>query len=131
MDEGPWRILVERTQEPLATRATAARTLRERLTGLLGRSRLPEGEALVFPRCRSIHTIGMRFPIDAVFVDRGWRVVALRPEVRPGRLVPPVWSAWGVVETPSGTIAKSRVAMGDQLNVHPPISCSTLWQNTA
>lgn len=112
-------ILVERTQLPLASKAAAARTVWTRLKGLLGTARLPEGEALILPSCRSIHTFGMRFPIDAVFVDRGWQVVALRPEVRPWRLVPPVRGAWGVVETPSGTIARSRVAMGDRLSVRP------------
>ena len=115
MDNGPWTILVERTHIPLATRATAARTLGERLTGLLGRARLPEGEALIFPACRSIHTIGMRFAIDVLFVDRDWRVVALKSQVRPWRVVLPVRKAWGVVETPPGTIAQTRVAIGDRL----------------
>lgn len=114
MDEGPWTILVERTRVPLATRATVARTLGERLKGLLGRERLPAGEALIFPSCRSIHTIGMRFPIDAIFVDREWRVVALNA-VPPARILLPVRRAWGVVETPSGTIAQTQVAVGDQL----------------
>ena len=114
MDSGPWTILVERTQIPLATRAAVARTLCERLKGLLGRERLPEGEALIFPGCSSIHTIGMRFPIDAIFVDRDWRVVALH-SVRPGRMMLPVRKAWGVVETPAGTIAQTRVAIGDRL----------------
>ncbi len=117
MDNGPWTILVERTHIPLATRATAARTLGERLKGLLGRERLPEGEALIFPGCSSIHTIGMRFPIDAIFVDRDWRVVALH-SVRPWRVVLPVRKAWGVVETPPGTIAQAQVAVGDRLCLH-------------
>ena len=115
MDNGPWTILVERTHIPLATRATAARTLGERFTGLLGRARLPEGEALIFPGCSSIHTVGMRFSIDVIFVDRAWRVVALRSGVRPWRLVLPVRSAWGGVETPPGTIAQTQVAVGDRL----------------
>ena len=117
MDNGPWTILVERTHIPLATRATVARTLSERLTGLLGRAQLPAGEALMFPVCSSIHTIGMRFPIDAIFVDRDWRVVALKSQVRPWRVVLPVRKAWAVVETPAGTIAQTRVAIGDRLSL--------------
>lgn len=52
---------------------------------LLGLALLPAeraGPGLLLPRCRSIHTIGMRFPIDAVFLDRRGR------EIRRARLRP-------------------------------------------
>ena len=78
-------LRVERTGDLLASRATMARTLWTRMAGLLGRRGLPDGEALVFERCRAIHTVGMRFPIDVAFVDRTWRVVAVRSRVGPGR----------------------------------------------
>ena len=117
MDDGRWMIAVERTRAPLARRAHVARTLGARLTGLLGRESLPEGDALVFPACRSIHTFGMRFPIDVVFIDRRWRVVALRPFLGPSRLVPPQWRAWGVVETAAGSITRAGLMVGDQLRL--------------
>ena len=41
----------------------------------------PENWALAFPRCRSVHTFGMRFPIDVVFLDRDGRVVRQEPNV--------------------------------------------------
>ena len=85
------------------------------MVGLLGRRALPDGEALVFERCRAIHTVGMRFPIDVVFVDRGWRVVAMRHAVGPGRLVRPVWRAWGVIELTAGSLARAGLEVGDQL----------------
>jgi len=108
-------IRVERTQGLLASRATLARTPWARLVGLLGRRELPDGEALVFERCRAIHTVGMRFPIDMVFVDRGWRVVAVRQAVGPGRLVGPIGRAWGVVELAAGSAARAGLETGDQL----------------
>lgn len=89
------------------------------MVGLLGRPGLAEGDGLVFPRCQGIHTIGMRFPIDAVFVDRTWRVVALRPYLTPGRLGVWVWKAWGVIELPQGAIARTPVLVGDQLEISP------------
>ena len=46
-----------------------ARSLRRRLLGLALRRRPPDGWALLFPRCRSVHTVGMRFAIDVVFLD--------------------------------------------------------------
>ena len=110
-------IVVERTQAALAGHATVAGSWRERLIGLLGRRELPEGEAVIFPRCNAIHTVGMRFPIDAVFVARSWRVVALRAELRPGRLLVPIWRAWGVIELPGGKITRTALRVGDQLLV--------------
>ena len=117
MDYGLWTIRVERTQLLLASRATMASTLWTRMAGLLGRRALPDGEALVFERCRAVHTVGMRFPIDVVFVDRGWRVVAVRHAVGPGRVLGPVWGAWGVIEMASGSLARAGLKVGEQLTL--------------
>jgi len=110
-------IVVARTQTALADHAAVACSWRERLVGLLGARELPAGEALIFPRCSSIHTVGMRFPIDAVFVTRGWQVVALRAALPPGRLLLPIWRAWGVIELPEGNIKRTALRVGDQLLV--------------
>ena len=117
MDEGRWTILMARTQQPVATHAHMARSWWSRMRGLLGRRTLPSGEALMIPRCRSIHTCGMQFPIDAVFVDRALRVVALRRGLRPWRIVPPVWKAWGVVEVAVGSLDRLHLTVGDQLTL--------------
>ena len=111
------RILVLGRNAPLAERAAKATGFFARLKGLLGRPGLPAGEALIFERCRSIHTIGMRFPIDAVFVDRAWTVVALHEDVRPGRLIAPVTGAWGVIETASGIASQTGLRVGDRLHL--------------
>jgi hypothetical protein len=60
---------------------------RRRLLGLAFRRHPPDGWALLFPRCRSVHTFGMRFEIDVVFLDSNGRVLRIAPAVRPGRLV--------------------------------------------
>lgn len=75
----------------------------ERMRGLLGRDGLPPGEAMAFPRCNAIHTLGMRFPIDVAFLDRAGRPVRLARAVPPGRLL--VWGglrARTVVEAAAG-----------------------------
>ena len=110
-------IAMVRTGQPLATDVRIARSLRRRMVGLLGRTALPRGEAMLFPACHSIHTIGMRMAIDAVFIDAGWRVVALRPSLGPGRVVCPVWTAWGVVELGAGEAERLGVRVGDQLRL--------------
>ena len=57
----------------------------ERMRGLLGRDSLPVGEVYAFPRCNAVHTLGMRFPIDIVFLDRDGRVLSVHAGVPPGR----------------------------------------------
>jgi uncharacterized membrane protein (UPF0127 family) len=86
-----------------------------RLVGLLRSPGLDPGEALIIPGCNSIHTYGMRFPIDAVFVNRRWEVLALRAGMPPGRVSPLVWRASRVIELPAGTIDRCALQVGDQL----------------
>jgi uncharacterized protein len=73
----------------------------ERLRGLAFRASEPDGWALAFPRCRSVHTFGMRFPVDVVFLDSHGRVVRVEPGVSPGRVLFCA-SARTVVETRAG-----------------------------
>jgi uncharacterized protein len=70
---------------------------------LLGLALLPCGRAgsgLLIPRCRSVHTFGMRFPIDVLFLDERDRVIELRRSVPPWRLIRCA-GAMAVLELPS------------------------------
>jgi uncharacterized membrane protein (UPF0127 family) len=60
-----------------------ARSPLARLRGLIGRS---EEVALLLPRCRSVHTFGMGFALDLVWLDAGGRVVRIDRGVRPWRV---------------------------------------------
>jgi hypothetical protein len=44
------------------------------------------GAGLLIPRCRSVHTFAMRFPLDVFFLDRGLRPLSRRRRLRPGRV---------------------------------------------
>ena len=57
---------------------------------LLGLALLPHeraGPGLLIPRCRAVHTLGMRFALDLLFLDERRRVIEIRREVPPGRFV--------------------------------------------
>ena len=57
-----------------------------RLVGLTGRRSLASGTALEIPRCRSVHTFGMRFRLDLVWLDAERRVVRIDRAVPPWRV---------------------------------------------
>jgi len=71
----------------LGTQARIASTRRSRLLGLAGLGRLEAPDALLLPHCRSVHTFGMRFALDVVFLDDDLRELARRSRVSPQRLV--------------------------------------------
>jgi EmrB/QacA subfamily drug resistance transporter len=78
-----------------------------RLARLLGLALLPRwraGPGLLIPRCRSIHTFGMRFPLDLLFLDAEGRVLELRGAVPPGRFVR-CRGAAAVLELPSPSVS--------------------------
>jgi uncharacterized membrane protein (UPF0127 family) len=75
------------------------------------------GQALVICRCRQVHTIGMRFPIDVLFIDRNGAVVRVCRGLRPGRISPIAWRATAAVELPAGSAELSATADGDVIEI--------------
>ena len=68
---------------------------------------------------RSIHTIGMQFPIDVVYLDRDSRVVAIRERVVPFRLTWGGWRSRGVLEFAAGEVQRLNITGGQQLLMQP------------
>ena len=99
----------------LANSARAARSYWPRLVGLLGRSSLKPGEALLIEPCSSVHTFFMRFTIDVVYLDSSHRVVKAVSALRPFRMSMGGKGAHAVIELPSGTIASTHLAVGDEI----------------
>ncbi|MBU1671079.1 MAG: DUF192 domain-containing protein [Actinobacteria bacterium] len=102
----------------VAASLSVAESRRERARGLLGRSGLEPGEALLIPRCRQVHAIGMRFAIDVVFLD-GHGVVLRACSLSPGRMSPIVIRGRDVVELRAGVISSGGVNVGDMLRPEP------------
>jgi uncharacterized protein len=83
MDHPPRRFRRCRAREVLGRRVPVARRPLPRLLGLALLRRARAGQGLLLPRCRSVHTFGMRFPLDLLFLDRAG--VPVRIERRVGR----------------------------------------------
>ena len=97
----------------LADRARLADTFWTRMVGLLDRVSLEKGEALVITRCQSIHMFFMRFPIDAVFVDKNNRVVGVIKNIKPYHLSPIFFNSTCCLELPSGIVEHSKTSLAD------------------
>jgi len=89
-----------------------------RLRGLLGRVSLPSNHGLWLKPCTSIHTVGMLFVIDVVFLDESNVVVGLTDRV------PPFWfaiaprGANSVLELSAGGIERYELTVGERLEMH-------------
>ena len=95
-----------------------------RLLGLLNRSALAPGEGLWLFPTSSIHTVGMRFPIDAVFLGPLWtepekrracQVHRIYHALDPWRITRYVWGSESVLELPAGVAAATLTEAGDEL----------------
>jgi uncharacterized protein len=89
----------------LGRRVPVACGLRARLLGLAGIERDEAGTGLLIPRCSSVHTFGMRFPLDLVFLDREGRPLSVRSAVPPRRFAGDR-RASAVLELPCADLAR-------------------------
>jgi hypothetical protein len=106
--------------EVLAERAAVAETPGSQRRGLLGTDSLPDGGGLLIAPCRQVHTFGMRYAIDVVFVDASWTVKRVVHAMKPGRLSSVVLSSRAVLELPAGKTAATATVPGDLLDALPP-----------
>jgi uncharacterized membrane protein (UPF0127 family) len=99
----------------LAERMKLANNFFSRLRGLLLTPSLPAGHALLIEPCQSIHSLGMSYAIDVIFLDKQKMVVELLHTFAPWRVSAIYRRAHSCLELPPGTIAKSGTTLGDQL----------------
>ena len=98
----------------LADRADAADTGAKRRTGLLKHTSLEPGEGLWIVPCEGVHTFGMKFPIDVVFLNRKKKILKIRPNMVRRRIAVSLL-AHSVLELPAGTLEATGTVPGDQL----------------
>ncbi len=114
----PMRVVNLTRQTEIGRRIEVAGSGESRRKGLLGRTGLAEGEGLWIVPCEAVHTVGMKFPIDVLFLDRKLRVKKVRHAMGAWRLSGCL-SAHSVLELPAGTARSSQTSRGDQLEFIP------------
>lgn len=100
------------SERVIVARLEVARSLWQQTIGLLGRSTLPEDSGMWLEPCNSIHSFGMQFSIDVLFLDATGCLVRAVQGLKPWRVCWPVWRARVVVELPQGFIAQRNVTLG-------------------
>ena len=95
-----------------------ADTGRKRRTGLLRHDSLPPGHGLWIVPCEGVHTFGMKFAIDVVFLNRKRQVLKIRPSM-PRRRISLCFTAHSVLELPAGTVESTGIRVGDRLEFKP------------
>jgi len=106
-------------QSYLATALAVANTHWTRLRGLLGlqSSDFRNGSGLWIVPCHGVHTLGMGFPIDVVYLDQAMTVIHIQSDLQPWRFAPVRAHAASVLELPCRTAAETNTALGDKIEI--------------
>jgi uncharacterized membrane protein (UPF0127 family) len=106
-------------QTCLASAVAVADTHWTRLCGLLGLGPddFRNGCGLWIIPCHGVHTLGMRFPLDVVYLDRALTVVHVQHGLQPWRFAPVRMRATSVLELPSRTAAETNTGVGDRIEI--------------
>jgi uncharacterized protein len=114
-----YHLLNRSKQTVLASEAELADTSWTRMRGLLGRrpDEFTSGKGLWIVPSQGIHTVGMSFAIDVLYLDSQRRVIHMCQRLEPFRIAALKFRARSVIELPAGTLAQTRTDVGDVLEI--------------
>ena len=120
---GPQGYVLNRTRQTyLATCLAVADGHWSRLRGLIGTTsgQFSDGKGLWIIPCKGVHTLGMSFPIDVVYLNPDRTVIHLEKNLQPWRFAPIRMQATSVLELPGNTLEATETRVGDELEIHTP-----------
>lgn len=119
MPESPVYIYNKTRQTFVATEVTVADSYVRRLVGLLGKTKrwAQNGKALWIVPSQGVHTIGMLFPIDLIYLSKERQVIHVEEFVRPFRISKVSLKTRSVIELPPHTIYRTGTQVGDQIEI--------------
>jgi uncharacterized membrane protein (UPF0127 family) len=118
---GKLYCVFNKTQESfLSLNVTLTDTHATRLKGLVGKLRLKGDEGIWVVPSQGVHTIGVLFAVDLIYLDDDNRVIHLEESFGTFRIGPVRTNCASVLELPTRTIYASHTRVGDQLLICPP-----------
>ena len=109
----PWQALEKHTQLRFRT-LQVANCFSERLCGLTQYESHPKGLAFALPHCKLVHTFGMHYSIDLLFVDRNFRVIKICEQV-PANAIRGAMDAKHTIELEANVVQQQHITLGDRL----------------
>jgi uncharacterized membrane protein (UPF0127 family) len=116
----PYCVFNKTRESFLSLGVVAADTHFTRLRGLLGRLRLRSDEGIWVIPSQGVHTIGMLFAIDLIYLDPNHRIIHVMESFGTFRIGPIRRRCSSVLELPTRTIYFSQTQVGDELLICPP-----------
>ena len=101
----------------LDVQVSLVKSFTARIVGLIGTEQLEKYKALYFVPCSGIHTFGMKYPIDALFLDKQGKVVHICDRLLPNRMTKVIPAATAVMECAAGFVQCHQIKVGDRLQV--------------
>lgn len=89
------------------------RRLMARARGLMWTDSLPPNGGMYLARCSAIHMLGMKFPLDLVWLGSDGITIWIHTYVPPGFVVRSCRGARAVIELPAGTVHRLGISLGD------------------
>lgn len=111
------KAIIRRSNIELVGNLMVADSIFARMKGLLGKTSLPKGSGLWLQPCKGIHTFGMKFTIDVVFLTTDLEVVAVYNDLSPNRFTKILPKAATVIELPAATAADKGLLLGDFIDI--------------
>jgi uncharacterized membrane protein (UPF0127 family) len=105
--------------------AVIADTDATRTQGLLGWERIEEGKGMlldfIIPNIYAVHMQGMRFPIDAVWIDQAGSIKLVYEDIQPnsGLIFPSLFPCRYCLEIKAGTCKKYGIKAGQTVSFGP------------
>ena len=88
-----------------------------RLVGLLRTAGLTENQGLLLNKCNQVHTLGMKFPIDVIFLSKDGDILHMEQEMNPGKVSPHIKKAYWILELKSGSCKHYSLVINQRLVV--------------
>jgi len=103
--------------ETICQNAFWANTVISRMIGLLNRKSFGDVDGLLLSPCSQIHSFGMKFNFDAVYMDKDYKIVALYENVGKNKILPYNVAVKNVLELPEGSISGKKLELNDVLKI--------------
>lgn len=103
-----------RQEELIISHVWRAEAMLDRMRGLLGRAPLQIGQALLITPCNSIHTLGMKYSLDIVFIDAKGTILKICRNLRSFRMAGCI-GAHSIIEFTAGEAERIGLLVGDEL----------------